>query len=290
MAVVLITGCSSSFGLHASVAFARAGDTVYASMRDTNRAGALRASLPAGTDVRVVQLDVTVPPTHAPLVERIVRESGRLDVLVNNAGMIRPGAFEDVDDASFRAVMETNFLGPFSLTRAVLPQMRARTAARSSRSARCRGSPACRRMSPTPPASSPSRVRPKPCATKLTAGTSVSRSSRPDCMRRGSSRPASSRARRCRAVTPRTLRIERSSNTSGGSCRRVCRRRWTPRGSASCWSALRAPTAASSAGRRTTSHAGSSPPCSPRTTPRGTASCGRLRHRLVESGGAPTGG
>jgi len=124
MGVVLITGCSSGFGLHAAVAFARAGDTVYASMRDTGRAGALRAAVPAAGDVRVVPLDVTAPSMHAPLIEQIVRESGRLDVLVNNAGMIRPGAFEDVDDASFRAVMETNFFGPFSLIRAVLPQMR----------------------------------------------------------------------------------------------------------------------------------------------------------------------
>lgn len=124
MSVVLITGCSSGFGLHAAVAFARAGDTVYASMRDTGKGAALRAAVPVGCDVRVVPLDVTVSTSHAPLIERIVRESGRLDVLVNNAGMIRPGAFEDLDESTFRGIMETNFFGPFALIRAVLPQMR----------------------------------------------------------------------------------------------------------------------------------------------------------------------
>lgn len=124
MAVVLITGCASGFGLQAAAAFARAGDTVYASMRDPGRAAALMTALPAQHDVRVVALDVTDRAQHAPLVARIVAEAGRLDVLVNNAGMIRPGAFEDLDDATFRAVMDVNCLAPFALIRAVLPQMR----------------------------------------------------------------------------------------------------------------------------------------------------------------------
>lgn len=126
MSVVLITGCSSGMGLASALAMARAGDTVYASMRNPARAGELQeAATREGLDIRVVKLDVTEPAEFAPVVANVVKESGRLDVLVNNAGVLRPGAFEDVNEAALRLVMETNFIGPMLLTRAVLPQMRA---------------------------------------------------------------------------------------------------------------------------------------------------------------------
>lgn len=125
MAVVLITGCSSGFGHAAALAFARAGDTVYASMRDTGRAGLLRAAATAeGLELRVIGLDVTRPETFPAVVAAVTGEAGRLDVLVNNAGVLRPGAFEDLSEAALRQVMETNFFGPFLLARAALPQMR----------------------------------------------------------------------------------------------------------------------------------------------------------------------
>ena len=124
MSVVLITGCSSGFGLQAALAFARAGDTVYASMRNVDKAERLRAATTPDLDIRIVELDVRKPAMFAPLIASIVSRSRRLDVLVNNAGMIRLGAFEDLEEAEFRDVIETNFFGPFALTRAVLPQMR----------------------------------------------------------------------------------------------------------------------------------------------------------------------
>jgi len=110
----------------AALRFAHNGDTVYASMRDLTRAGALRAAAAtAGLDVNLLELDVTRPATFGAVIRRIVAENGRLDVLVNNAGMLRAGAFEDLEEAAIREVMETNFMGPFLLARAVLPQMRA---------------------------------------------------------------------------------------------------------------------------------------------------------------------
>ena len=125
MSVVLITGCSSGFGLQAALAFARAGDTVYASMRDPGKAGPLQqAAASLGRSLRVVALDVTKPRSFSAVIDSIVSESGRLDVLVNNAGVIRLGAFEDLEEAALREVMDTNFFAPFALTRAVLPQMR----------------------------------------------------------------------------------------------------------------------------------------------------------------------
>ena len=125
MSVVLITGCSSGFGFASALAFARAGDTVYASMRRTSKAGPLlEAAAREGLTVRVVELDVTKPVMFAPVIDNILQESGRLDVLVNNAGILRAGAFEDLDETALRDVLETNFFAPFLLTRAVLPHMR----------------------------------------------------------------------------------------------------------------------------------------------------------------------
>lgn len=129
MAVVLITGSSSGLGASACRHFARNGDTVFASMRDPARAGDLltlarRESL----DIRPVALDVTRSADFAPLLSRIVGECGRIDVLVNNAGILRAGAFEDLKEQDIREVVETNFLAPMLLARAALPYMRAQRA------------------------------------------------------------------------------------------------------------------------------------------------------------------
>ena len=125
MAIVLITGCSSGLGHAAALAFARAGDRVYASMRDTTRGTSLQKfAQDENLDIRLRRLDVTRPETFPDAIEEIVADAGRLDVLVNNAGVLRSGAFEDLDERAVRDVMETNFFGPFLLARAVLPQMR----------------------------------------------------------------------------------------------------------------------------------------------------------------------
>lgn len=125
MAVVLITGSSSGFGQASALAFARAGDTVYASMRDRSRGAALEQRAAAESlDIRLETLDVTQSDSFAPLIDSIVRRSGRLDVLVNNAGVLHPGALEDLSPAALREVVEANLMAPLLLTRAVLPQMR----------------------------------------------------------------------------------------------------------------------------------------------------------------------
>ena len=125
MAVVLITGCSSGFGLEAALAFARNGDTVVATMRDPARGGPLaEAARAEALEVEPARLDVTEPDTFGPAVARVVEAHGRLDVLVNNAGINRVGAFEDTTEATLREVMEVNLFGPLLLARAALPVMR----------------------------------------------------------------------------------------------------------------------------------------------------------------------
>ena len=127
MSVVVITGSSSGFGLHGALAFARNGDTVLATMRDVSKAGRLEKAAEAeGLSVDVRALDVTQPDTFGSFVDEVTGEMGSIDVLVNNAGVLRVGTAEDTAEETLRLVMETNFFGPVLLARAVLPHMRER--------------------------------------------------------------------------------------------------------------------------------------------------------------------
>jgi NAD(P)-dependent dehydrogenase (short-subunit alcohol dehydrogenase family) len=125
MAVVVLTGCSSGFGLEGALAFARSGDRVYATLRTTKRATELvRAAEAEKLSVIIKALDVTQAATFPRILGEIVDDAGRIDVLVNNAGVSQAAAFEDVRESTLRDVMETNCLGPLLLTQAVLPIMR----------------------------------------------------------------------------------------------------------------------------------------------------------------------
>jgi NAD(P)-dependent dehydrogenase (short-subunit alcohol dehydrogenase family) len=126
MAVVLITGCSSGFGLSAALAFARLGDEVYAGVRRIDSATQLqRAAAEEGLAVSVVQVDVTDIATMQACVDTIAKESGGIDVLVNNAGISQVCPVEDVHVADARLLMETHYFGPLQLIQLVLPLMRA---------------------------------------------------------------------------------------------------------------------------------------------------------------------
>ena len=127
MSVVVITGSNGGFGFHGARSFARNGDTVVATMRDMSKAEPLRAAARAeGLSIDVRALDVTKAETFSHFVDEVVADCGGIDVLVNNAGILRVGTAEDTAEQSLRAVMETNFLGPMLLTQAVLPHMRER--------------------------------------------------------------------------------------------------------------------------------------------------------------------
>lgn len=131
MSTILVTGCSSGFGLLTALAFARRGDHVFAGVRDPESAAELHARI--DTDrlpVDVVHLDVTDPASIETCITGMIDADGKVDVLVNNAGVLFLAAIEDSDEARSRRVMETNFFGPLRLTRAVLPHMRARGSGR----------------------------------------------------------------------------------------------------------------------------------------------------------------
>jgi NAD(P)-dependent dehydrogenase (short-subunit alcohol dehydrogenase family) len=133
MAVVLITGCSSGFGLAAAKAFAARGDDVVATMRNPERAtapGAVAEGLGEVPGVVLEQLDVVDPESRRRAVDRTLERFGHIDVLVNNAGISALGATEEMPDEVFRHQFETNFFGPFGLIKDVLPSMRARRSGR----------------------------------------------------------------------------------------------------------------------------------------------------------------
>jgi NAD(P)-dependent dehydrogenase (short-subunit alcohol dehydrogenase family) len=118
----LITGASSGFGRALTEASLAAGDTVVAAMRRPERLDDLVARYP--DSLLPIVFDVRDTAAAAGLVER----AGRVDVLVNNAGVGQIGAAEEVDDASLRDMIDQHLLGPAALTRAVLPGMRERAA------------------------------------------------------------------------------------------------------------------------------------------------------------------
>jgi len=125
--IAVITGSSSGFGLLTAIELAKAGYRVVASMRDLGRRGKLdeaaaAAGVAAKIDVR--RLDVTEIATIPDFVDAIVRDYGRIDVLINNAGFAVAGFAEDIKLEELRMQFETNFFGPVALSKAVLPVMR----------------------------------------------------------------------------------------------------------------------------------------------------------------------
>lgn len=127
MSVVLITGCSSGFGLLAALEFARRGHEVVATMRNLDRSERLRdAARAEDLTIDVVALDVTNDASVSSAVADVEERYGRIDVVVNNAGFASSGAIEAVPDAVVRQLFETNVFGVLRVQRAVLPGMRGR--------------------------------------------------------------------------------------------------------------------------------------------------------------------
>jgi len=125
--IALVTGASSGFGLLTSVELAKAGFRVVATMRDLARRERLDQAVAAagvGARVDVRALDVTRFDTLPGFVDAVVRDYGRLDVLVNNAGFAVAGFAEDIKLDELRLQFETNFFGAVAMTKAALPTMR----------------------------------------------------------------------------------------------------------------------------------------------------------------------
>jgi NAD(P)-dependent dehydrogenase (short-subunit alcohol dehydrogenase family) len=128
--VILITGASSGFGRLTSEALARAGYTVYASMRDTAGRNAsevekiARFSREQGVDLRTVELDVLSEDSADRAVDKILAESGRIDVVIHNAGHMVFGPAEAFTPEQYAHLYDVNVLGAQRVNRSVLPHLR----------------------------------------------------------------------------------------------------------------------------------------------------------------------
>ena len=116
--VALVTGATSGIGKAAAIALAAAGFQVIGTGRDT-----ARLTAPAG--VTYLDLDVTRDDSVASAVQQVIDRFGRIDVLVNNAGVGTTGAAEEFSIAQTQAIFDINVFGVIRTTKAVLPHMRA---------------------------------------------------------------------------------------------------------------------------------------------------------------------
>ena len=119
MPTILITGCSSGFGLETAKLFVEKGWDVIATMR-----APCEGLLPVSDRLRLLELDVTSPASIARAMEVV----GPIDVLVNNAGFGAPSPVELTAPETIQALFQTNTIGTLAMVQAVVPQMRKRRA------------------------------------------------------------------------------------------------------------------------------------------------------------------
>ena len=118
---ILVTGASSGFGMNIADTLAAAGHRVFGTGLEEN---------PDRPGVRMVRMDVTDDASVRACVARVMEESGRIDVLFNNAGFGLCGGIEDTSLDEARAQFETNYFGAVRMLREVLPVMRRQQAGR----------------------------------------------------------------------------------------------------------------------------------------------------------------
>lgn len=124
--VAVITGGSSGIGLATAEAFARRGYAIAISGRDAQALAGAKAKIEktgAGVPVLTVPGDVSRMEDCQTLALEVVAEYGRVDVLVNNAGMSMRALFKDLDLSVIRKLMEVNFFGAVYCTKALLPAL-----------------------------------------------------------------------------------------------------------------------------------------------------------------------
>ena len=121
---VLITGASTGFGRDTAETLARAGNNVFASMRDPHSKNREHAEALRGQDIEVIELDVTNSQSVNRAVASVIAKVGRIDVLINNAGVASAGVSEAFTPEQVTALFDVNVIGLHRVTRAVLPHFR----------------------------------------------------------------------------------------------------------------------------------------------------------------------
>jgi len=125
--VAIVTGSATGIGYETAVHLAKNGFHTYATMRNLQKAnGITEMAKTENLPLSLIQLDVTDDISVTKAIDTVINESGRIDVLVNNAGYGLVGSVEDMSIEEMKAQYETNVFGVFRVTKAVLPHMRKR--------------------------------------------------------------------------------------------------------------------------------------------------------------------
>jgi NAD(P)-dependent dehydrogenase (short-subunit alcohol dehydrogenase family) len=123
--VALVTGGTTGIGLEIARRLAAGGADVYCATNDRSTLDAAESIDPKSPGSLVpMLLDVTEPASVNSCVESIVQSAGRLDLLVNAAGVMTYGRAEDVSDEAWRRTIDVNLSGTFYVSRAAVPNMR----------------------------------------------------------------------------------------------------------------------------------------------------------------------
>ena len=123
--VAVVTGSSSGIGYETALMLARNGFLTYATMRNLSKSENIKSiAAKENLPIRTTKLDVTDNVSVKNAVQTMSSETGRINVLVNNAGYVLDGAFEDLSMDEIKAQYETNVFGLIRTTQAVLPAMR----------------------------------------------------------------------------------------------------------------------------------------------------------------------
>ncbi|WP_111707454.1 SDR family oxidoreductase [Lutibacter citreus] len=122
---ILITGTSTGVGLESSILFAKNGFKVYATMRNLDKAEALKDKIKEDNlDIEILSLDVTNTSSIALAVNTIIEKDGKIDILLNNAGAGFAKTTEQATEEEIKWVTDVNYHGVVFCTQAVLPFMR----------------------------------------------------------------------------------------------------------------------------------------------------------------------
>ena len=131
MSIILVTGSSTGIGQETALNMARKGHEVYAAVRSPQTADELKEKIAAeNLPVNVIKLDLVDPASIKTAVAEIMARSGRIDALVNNAGIGGGRAVEETPIEEVREIFETNYFGNVNVLREVTPIMRQQNSGR----------------------------------------------------------------------------------------------------------------------------------------------------------------